>query len=109
MSPGPIDTGFIMSNIDEVGDLVFSQPMSTAEEVAQTILDLCGNQRIEQSMPPVSGLLTTVTYLFPWLGRAMRPTLIRKGQREKEKWKARKRQAEAADKARQNGGAARAD
>jgi len=96
VSPGPIDTGFIMSNIDEVGDLVFSQPMSTPEDVAQTILDLCGNQRIEQSMPPVSGFLTTMTYLFPWLGRAMRPMLIRKGQKEKEKWKARKRQAEAA-------------
>ena len=89
VSPGPIDTGFIMENIDEVGDLVFSQPMSTAEEVAQTILDLCGNERMEESMPAVSGLLTTVTYLFPAIGRAMRPSLIKKGQREKEKWKAR--------------------
>ena len=99
VSPGPIDTGFIMSNIDEVGDLVLSQPMSTAEEVAQTILDLCGNTRIEQSMPPVSGLLTTLTYLFPWLGRTMRPMLVRKGQREKQKWKARRKQVEASGKA----------
>ena len=89
-----------MSNIDEVGDLVFSQPMSTAEEVAQTILDLCGNPRIEQSMPPVSGLLTTLTYLFPWLGRTMRPMLVRKGQREKQKWKARRKQVESGGKER---------
>ena len=102
VSPGPIDTGFIMSNIDEVGDLIFSQPISTPEEVAQTILDLCGNRRIGQSMPPVSGLLTTMTYLFPSLGRAMRPMLARKGQREKEKWKVRKREAEAAEKERQS-------
>ena len=97
VSPGPIDTGFIMENIDEVGDLVFSQPMSTAEEVAQTILDLCGNDRIEQSMPPVSGLLTTATYLFPWLGRAVRPSLVKKGQREKAKWKARQKTDENGD------------
>ena len=95
VSPGPIDTGFIMSEIDNVTDLTFSQPMSTAEEVAQAILDLCGNTRTEQSMPPVSGVLTTMTYLFPWLGRAMRPLLARKGRREKEKWKARRKGDEA--------------
>jgi len=40
VSPGPIDTGFIMSDIDNVSDLTFSQPISTADEVAQAILDL---------------------------------------------------------------------
>ena len=35
VSPGPIDTGFIMSNIDDVTDVTFSQPMSTAEQVAR--------------------------------------------------------------------------
>lgn len=96
VSPGPIDTGFIMSDIDEVGDLTFSQPMSTAEEVAQTILDLCGNAQTEKSMPASSGVLTTVSYLFPWLSRALRPMLARKGRREKEKWKARQKADEAA-------------
>ncbi|MDJ0940296.1 MAG: SDR family NAD(P)-dependent oxidoreductase [Woeseiaceae bacterium] len=91
VSPGPINTGFIMSEIDSVGDLTFSQPMSTAEEVAQAILDLCGNTQVEQSMPAFSGYLTTLTYLFPWLGRAVRPMLLRKGQRAKKEWKARLR------------------
>jgi len=31
VSPGPIDTGFIMDNLDEVEDIVFSQPMSSAD------------------------------------------------------------------------------
>lgn len=88
VSPGPIDTGFIMSDIDAVSDLTFSQPLSTAEEVAQTILDLCGNRQAEQSMPPLSGLLTTATYLFPWLGRAVRPRLAAKGRSVKKKLKA---------------------
>ncbi len=98
VSPGPIDTGFIMSDIDQVSDLTFSQPISTAEEVAQTILDLCGNRKIEQSMPPASGVLTTLTYLFPWLGRSVRPMLLRRGKREKARWKARQRQAATGEK-----------
>jgi short-subunit dehydrogenase len=85
VSPGPIDTGFIMSNIDKVSNLTFSQPISTAAEVAQAILDLCGNQRREQSLPPISGVLTTVMYLMPWLGRLMRPLLESKGARVKKR------------------------
>jgi short-subunit dehydrogenase len=79
VSPGPIDTGFIMADIDQTSDLTFSQPISTADEVAQVILDLCGNKVREVSMPAVSGFLTTATYLMPWLGRLMRPSLERRG------------------------------
>ncbi|MBT8089054.1 MAG: SDR family NAD(P)-dependent oxidoreductase [Gammaproteobacteria bacterium] len=88
VSPGPIDTAFIMSDMNKVSDITFSQPMSTAENVAQTILDLCGNNINEKSMPPISGLLATLTYLVPWIGRQMRPVLERKGQRVKKKLKA---------------------
>ena len=88
VSPGPIDTGFIMSDIDGVSDLTFSQPISTAEEVAQTVLDLCGNKVREQSMPTSSGILTTFAYLAPWLSRAIRPMLEKKGQRVKRELKA---------------------
>lgn len=87
VSPGPIDTGFIMSDIDKVSDLTFSQPISTADEVAQAILDLCGNPQTEQSMPRVSGFLTAVTYLVPSLARLLRPTLERKGARVKQQLK----------------------
>jgi len=88
VSPGPIDTGFIMSDLDNVSDLTMSQPISTAEEVAQAILDVCGNNRREQSLPAISGFLTTLSYLFPWLGRKMRPLLDRRGKRTKAKLKA---------------------
>ena len=93
VSPGPIDTGFIMANIDNTSDLTFSQPMSTAEEVAQVILDLCGNKQREISMPRISGLLTTLMYLMPWLGRTIRPLFERRGARIKAKLKARGRNA----------------
>lgn len=88
VSPGPIDTGFIMSNIDDVADITFSQPLSTADEVAEVIIDLCCNDKRERSMPPVSGLLTTTGYLVPKFMKLLRPLMIRKGQRVKAKLKA---------------------
>lgn len=93
VSPGPIDTGFIMSNIDAVADITFSQPLSTAENVAVVIMDLVVNDKRERSMPPSSGLLTTASYLFPGLGRALRPALVRKGRKVKERIRAKMRAA----------------
>jgi short-subunit dehydrogenase len=91
VSPGPIDTGFIMSNIDNVTDLTFSQPIVTADEVADEITKLCANDKRERSMPPISGLLTTVSYLFPGFGNLMRPLLLAKGRRVKRELKAKMR------------------
>ena len=95
VSPGPIDTGFIMADIDATSDLTFSQPLSTAEEVAQAILDLCGNNPREQSMPRRSGLLTTIMYLLPSLGPKFRPILERKGARAKARIKAERKRRES--------------
>ncbi len=94
VSPGPIDTGFIMTDIDANSDITFSQPISTAEEVAQAILDLCGNKVREQSMPWASGVLTMLAYLFPWLGRSVRPTLEKRGASVKARLKAERKEAE---------------
>jgi short-subunit dehydrogenase len=93
VSPGPIATQFILADIDKTSDLTFSQPMSSAEDVAQAILDLCGNNQREQSIPMISGILTSLTYLLPWLGRAVRPALERKGARVKKEYKAKARAA----------------
>ena len=88
VSPGPIDTGFIMADIDSTTNLVFSQPISTPEEVAQAVLDLCGNNVREQCMHTSSRVVTILTYLFPWLGRKMRPLLEKKGAKVKARLKA---------------------
>jgi short-subunit dehydrogenase len=93
VSPGPISTQFILADIDTTSDLTFSQPMSSAEDVAQAILDLCGNSQRELAMPAISGVLTTVSYLFPWLGRALRPALERRGSRVKKELKAKAKAA----------------
>jgi short-subunit dehydrogenase len=88
VSPGAIDTGFSMSDVDLASDLTFSQPISTAEEVAQVILDLCGNNQREQVMPAISAYLTTLSYLMPWFSRLIQPLLQRKGRNVKAKLKA---------------------
>ncbi|MEQ8207565.1 MAG: SDR family NAD(P)-dependent oxidoreductase [Woeseia sp.] len=87
VSPGPIDTGFIMDNIDNVADITFSQPLSTADEVAVEILKLAVNDKRERSMPPASGLLTHVNYLFPGLARLLRPLMERRGRAVKRQLK----------------------
>lgn len=95
VSPGPVDTGFIMENLDDVDDIVFSQPISSAEEVAQAILDLCGNKIGEHAMPRSSGLLTTLAYLMPWLGKWLKPMLLKKGARVKARLKAERKRHES--------------
>jgi short-subunit dehydrogenase len=95
VSPGPIDTGFIMADIDATSNMTFSQPMSTAEEVAQVVLDLCGNKLVEQSMPTVGGWLTMLTYLFPRLGGIAQPILERKGAKVKAKLKLERKRFES--------------
>lgn len=89
VSPGPIDTGFIMSEINQVEDIVFSQPMSSAQQVADAIVSVARGEKIEISLPRASGWLTTVSYLFPKLRRALRPALYRKGRKAKEQYKLR--------------------
>ncbi|WP_249363273.1 SDR family NAD(P)-dependent oxidoreductase [Pseudoalteromonas spongiae] len=90
VSPGPIDTGFIMDEIDHVEDIVYSQPMSSALEVANEIIALSINDSEESAMPWFSGKLTTLAYLFPKLRRALRPYLYKKGAKAKLKYKSRR-------------------
>ena len=87
VSPGPVDTAFIMNEIDEVEDIVYSQPMSTAEQVADAVVKLAKGERTEIAMPWFSGKLATLSYLFPSLRRAGRGLLYKIGRKNKEKYR----------------------
>ncbi len=87
VSPGPIDTGFIMDQIDAVEDIVFSQPMSTAQQVAEGILAVASGDEIEVVLPAASAKLTHISYLFPKLRRRLRPKLYEQGRKNKEKYR----------------------
>lgn len=90
VSPGPIDTGFIMDNLDTVADLTMSQPISTAEEVAQAIVELCGNRRVEAAMPAFSALLSRFFKVLPWLKRLLLPVFEARGARVKRRLRAKR-------------------
>jgi hypothetical protein len=87
VSPGPIDTGFIMDEIDEVEDIVFSQPMSTAQQVAEGIMAVASGDEVEVVLPAASAKLTHISYLFPKLRRRLRPKLYEQGRKNKEKYR----------------------
>lgn len=93
VSPGPVDTGFITdpSIIETVPPLVFSQPMSTAEEIADLVLDSAADGTRERTKPAFSGKLATLGYLLPAMRRVLLPAMERKGAREKKKYIARQR------------------
>ena len=91
VSPGPVDTGFIMKNLRTVDDIVFSQPMSTADEVAAAVKDLVEGERAEIAMPRLSGALASLGAFLPMLRRLLRPVLSALGRKNKRKYLKRRR------------------
>lgn len=87
VSPGPIETGFILRDLDAVPDIVFSQPMSSAEDVARAVVECAHDGRLERTIPRVSGMLATAGYLMPELPRLLRPLLEQQGRRAKERYR----------------------
>jgi hypothetical protein len=94
VSPGPVDTGFF-ADLSEVSDLTFSQPMSSADAVAEQIVACARSPRREVAIPAMSGALTTLGYFAPGLARALRPGLRRRGAKAKAAYAARRAQGDA--------------
>ena len=91
VSPGPVDTGFFGEELERVNDIVFSQPMSTAAEVAEAVLACIRDGTPEIAVPWFSGKLCTMGYLSPRLINLLRPGMERRGAKAKAKYIARKR------------------
>lgn len=85
VSPGPVDTGFIMDELDEVADITFSQALCTANDVADMVLACAADGRAEREYPVVGGKLATLAYLAPWVRRVLKPSLVAKGRRVKDR------------------------
>jgi hypothetical protein len=88
--PGPVDTGFFGDDLAKVPNLVFSQPMSTAAEIADAVLRAIEGEAREIDVPALSGKLATLGYLSPKLYAKLRPMLERLGARNKRRHLARK-------------------
>jgi short-subunit dehydrogenase len=98
VSPGPVDTNFFGAEIERVADLVFSQPISTSDEVAEAVIRCIEQRKAEIAIPGASGLLATSAYVFPQLAAKIRPMLERRGRKAKLKYAAAKRSERASSK-----------
>lgn len=83
VSPGPVDTGFL-GDLSEVPDIVLSQPLISADEVADAVLRCIDEKEDEIALPARSGRLATVAYLMPELARRIRPVLEKRGAKNKQ-------------------------
>ncbi|HEY0194353.1 MAG TPA: SDR family NAD(P)-dependent oxidoreductase [Kofleriaceae bacterium] len=90
VSPGPVDTQFIMAELDEVSDLTMSQPLSTPEQVAAAVVACACDGKLERATPRISGALATLGYVAPALRRVLRPLLELRGRRAKQKLRERR-------------------
>ncbi len=88
--PGPVDTNFF-GDVEAVPDLVFSQPMSSAERVADAVLECIREGTPEIAVPAMSGRLCTLGYVFPSLADALKPLLRKRGAANKRAYIARRR------------------
>ncbi len=87
VSPGPVETGFLLDSLDDVPNIVFSQPMSTADEIAALIVRCAEDGVVERTQPRVSGYLATLGYLVPGVRRALEPVMDRIGRRAKARYR----------------------
>jgi len=87
VSPGPVETGFILQDLDHVPDVVFAQPMSSAEEIAAAVLDCAADGARERTIPRITRLLARAGAAFPVLRRAMLPVMERQGRTAKARFR----------------------
>lgn len=86
VSPGLVDTEFFADQLESVTPLAFSQPMSTAEQVAERILACAFDGRRERAVPRLAGCLCTAGYLLPRGRRLLRSWLEKRGRARKEQY-----------------------
>jgi len=91
VSPGPVETGFLLDELDDVPDIVFANPMSTADEVAALIVESAVDGRRERTIPARTGALARLGAAVPSLRRALTPTMTRRGKSAKAAFRLRHR------------------
>jgi NAD(P)-dependent dehydrogenase (short-subunit alcohol dehydrogenase family) len=88
VSPGPIATPFVLDDLENTPDLVFSQPFLTAEQAAEAVVACAADRKRERAMPASTLALARILGAMPWLQQRLRPMLEAKGRRAKAEWRA---------------------
>lgn len=87
VSPGPVETGFILNDLEEVPDMVFAQPMSSPDDIAEQVVESAKGGKTERTLPRMSGYMATLGYLFPALPRLLAPTMAKRGRETKARYR----------------------
>jgi hypothetical protein len=91
VSPGPVETGFLLDELDDVPNIVFANPMSSADEVAALIVESAVDGRRERTIPARTGALARFAAAVPSLRRALGPAMERRGKAAKAAFRVRHR------------------
>jgi hypothetical protein len=91
VSPGPVETGFLLDELDDVPNIVFANPMSSADEVAALIVESAIDGRRERTIPARTGALARFAAAVPSLRRALGPAMERRGKAAKAAFRVRHR------------------
>ena len=85
VNPGPVDSGFLEEDLENVTPMTFSQPMSTVQQCAEAVLRAIESDEspMEIVIPAASGRLATLGYVAPPLRRLLRPVLEKRGAKVK--------------------------
>ena len=86
ISPGPVDTPFIMENIEKLNDLVFSPPVSTPLEIAELIIKSAEDGKMERIKPIHTGVLAKIGFLLPPIKKLVIPIMKKQGKDRKRKY-----------------------
>ncbi|EYF04751.1 SDR family NAD(P)-dependent oxidoreductase [Chondromyces apiculatus] len=89
VSPGPVETGFLLQELDDVPDIIFAQPMSSADQVAALVVESAVDGRRERTIPVQTGILARLGAAVPPLRRALVPLMETRGRAMKEAFRAR--------------------
>ncbi len=79
-----------MNELDSVPDLVFGNPMSTAEQVAALVVTSAADGLRERTIPALTGYLARAGDLLPGLRRLIVPVIEKRGRAAKEEYRRRK-------------------
>jgi short-subunit dehydrogenase len=88
VSPGPVETGFLLQDLDHVPDIIFAQPMSSADQIAALVVESAVDGRRERTIPVQTGILARLGAALPPLRKALVPLMQERGKAVKEAFRA---------------------
>jgi short-subunit dehydrogenase len=89
VSPGPVDTAFIRGDLDAVPNVVLANPISSPDQIAESVVRCALDGRRERTIPLRTGIMARLGAALPPLRRLLIPLIERRGAAAKEVYRRR--------------------